>query len=120
MTTRTKIALAALTAAVAVALVLAFTLNGAPARTPAGRHSPAKTVALFTPAQAAKTCSALRKSPRPLTAYALLVIGETVRVGGMHPTSSQAAKAQRILEGEIAATCPEFGDVPGQYASIQH
>ena len=101
------------------AIVLVLTLGGNGTKAPAHHPQPAHVAALFNPAQAAKTCSALRKSPRPVTAYALLVIGETVRVGGMHPTSSQARKAQRILESEIATTCPEFGDVPGQYASIQ-
>ncbi len=117
MTRKLTITAAALIAAAALAVTLAFTLGGNGARPPAHHPVPAHVAALFTPAQAAKTCGLLRKSPAPLEVYSVLVINLTVKVGGTSPKVADARKARRILDAEIATTCPEFNFLPGQYDS---
>lgn len=118
MTPKIKVALAALTAAVAVALVLAFTLADGTAKTARHHALAARAAALFTPAQAAKTCSALTAAPIPLAAYDQAVISEVTALSRHgNATRAQSRQALAAVAGEVRSDCPQFRALIAQEGS---
>jgi len=92
-------------AAIAAGIILTAGIATAVA---ASQHHPAPDGRANTAAHSSAACSELTKSPNRPATYELLIIGKTVHLYGLNPTTIQAHLAHELVAAEVRAYCPQF------------